>query len=47
MVSVRFTDVQARSTKFLHMTSVTRDEFQQVVPPLQGGIPSAHGRMVS
>jgi hypothetical protein len=30
--SVRFTDVQARPTEFLDLTSVTLDEFQQLVP---------------
>jgi hypothetical protein len=35
MASVRFTDVQARPTEFLDVTSVTRDEFQQPVPPVE------------
>jgi hypothetical protein len=33
MASVRFTDVQARPTEFLDLTSVTLDEFQQLVAP--------------
>jgi hypothetical protein len=35
MASVRFTDVQARPTAFLDLTSRTLDEFQQLVPPLE------------
>src|SRR5947209_3564784 len=35
MASVRFTDVQARPTEFLDFTSLTLDEFQQLVPPLE------------
>ncbi len=33
MASVRFTDVQDRPTEFLDFTSLTLDEFQQLVPP--------------
>ena len=33
MASVRFTDVQARPTEFLDFTSLTLEEFQQLVPP--------------
>jgi hypothetical protein len=35
MASIRFSDVQARPTEFLDMTSVTLDEFQQLVPPFE------------
>src|SRR5438309_2569415 len=35
MTSVRFTDVQSRPTEFLDFTSVTLDEFQQLVPPFE------------
>jgi Helix-turn-helix of DDE superfamily endonuclease len=35
MAGVRFTDVQARPTEFLDLTSVTLDEFQQLVPPFE------------
>jgi hypothetical protein len=35
MASVRFTDVPARPTEFLDLTSVTLDEFQQLVPPFE------------
>ena len=35
MASVRFTDVQARPTEFLDLTSLTLDEFQQLVPPFE------------
>ena len=33
MASVQFTDVQARPTEFLDLTSLTLDEFQLLVPP--------------
>ena len=35
MASVRFTDVQARPTEFLDVTSLTLAEFQQLVPPFE------------
>ena len=35
MASVRCIDVQARPMEFLDVTSVTRDEFQQRVPPAE------------
>ena len=35
MASVRFSDVQARPTEFLDMTSLTLAEFQQLVPPFE------------
>src|SRR6201982_2426752 len=35
MASVRFTDVQARPTEFLDLTSLTLGEFQQLVPPFE------------
>ena len=35
MASVRFTDVQARPSEFLDLTSLTLDEFQQLVPPFE------------
>ena len=35
MASVRFTDVQARPTEFLDLTSLTLDEFQQLLPPFE------------
>jgi hypothetical protein len=35
MASVRFTDVQARSTEFLDFTSLTLEEFQTLVPPFE------------
>jgi hypothetical protein len=35
MASVRFTDVQARPTEFLDFTSVTLEEFQQLIPPFE------------
>src|SRR5713101_5135110 len=33
--SIRFTDVQARPSEFLDLTSLTLDEFQQLVPPFE------------
>src|SRR5215831_20549274 len=35
MASVQFTEVQARPSEFLDLTSVTLDEFQQLVPPFE------------
>src|SRR5256712_5079151 len=35
MASVRFPDVQARPMEFLDLTSLTLDEFQQLVPPFE------------
>src|SRR5438128_8162285 len=35
MAHLQFTDVQARPTEFLDLTSLTRDEFQQLVPPFE------------
>jgi hypothetical protein len=35
MTGVRFTDVQARPTEFLDLTSVTLEEFQQLIPPFE------------
>jgi len=35
MAGIRFTDLQARPTEFLDFTSVTLDEFQQLVPPFE------------
>ena len=35
MVGVRFTELQSRPMEFLDFTSVTLDEFQQLVPPFE------------
>jgi hypothetical protein len=35
MAHVQFTDVQSRPTEFLDFTSLTLDEFQQLVPPFE------------
>jgi hypothetical protein len=35
MAGIRFTDLQARPTEFLDFTSLTLDEFQQLVPPFE------------
>ena len=33
MAGLRFPDLQSRPTEFLDFTSLTLDEFQQLVPP--------------
>ncbi len=35
MASIGFTDVQARPSEFLDLTSLTTNEFQQLVPPFE------------
>src|SRR5678815_3234907 len=35
MASLRFADIQSRPTEFLDLTSLTLDEFQQLVPPFE------------
>src|SRR5256885_8597036 len=35
MAGLRFTDLQSRPVEFLDFTSVTLDEFQQLVPPFE------------
>jgi hypothetical protein len=35
MTHVQFTDVQDRPTEFLDLTSLTLDEFQQLIPPFE------------
>jgi hypothetical protein len=35
MASVRFADMQSRPTEFLDFTSLTLDEFQQLIPPFE------------
>jgi Helix-turn-helix of DDE superfamily endonuclease len=35
MASIRFADMQSRPTEFLDLTSLTLDEFQQLVPPFE------------
>src|SRR4030095_3685447 len=44
MAGVRFTDLQARPLEFLDFTSLTLDEFQQLVPPFETAF---HARMVA
>ena len=36
MAGLRFIDVQSRPTEFLDLTSLTLEEFQQLVPPFEG-----------
>src|SRR5262244_540726 len=38
MAHVQFTDVQDRPTEFLDLTSLTLDEFQQLVPPFEAAL---------
>ena len=35
MAGVRFTDLQSRPLEFLDFTSLTLNEFQQLVPPFE------------
>src|SRR6266853_1508934 len=35
MASIQFADVQSRPTEFLDFTSLTLEEFQQLVPPFE------------
>ena len=44
MASVRFVDVQSRPMEFLDFTSLTLDEFQQLVPPFEAAF---HARMTA
>ena len=44
MASVRFVDMQSRPTEFLDFTSVTLDEFQQLVAPFEAAF---HARMAA
>src|SRR5678815_4178792 len=43
MASLRFADIQSRPTEFLDLTSLTLDEFQQLVPPFEAAF-QAHMR---
>jgi len=38
MAHLQFTDVQERPTEFLDFTSVTLDEFQQLLPPFEAAL---------
>jgi hypothetical protein len=42
MAGLRFTELQSRAIEFLDFTSVTLDEFQQLVPPFEAAF---HARM--
>src|SRR6266852_6144970 len=44
MAGVRFTELQSRPMEFLDCTSVTLDEFQQLVPPFEAAF---HARMAA
>jgi len=43
MAGIRFADMQSRPTECLDFTSLTLDEFQQLVPALRGGASCANG----
>ena len=44
MAGLRFTDLQSRPTEFLDFTSLTLEEFQQLVPPFETAF---HARMAA
>src|SRR5438132_6542445 len=44
MAGLRFTDLQSRPLEFLDFTSLTLDEFQQLVPPFENAF---HARMAA
>src|SRR5262247_3362481 len=44
MAGLRFTDLQSRPMEFLDFTSVTLNEFQQLVPPFEAAF---HARMTA
>src|SRR5262245_41898115 len=44
MAGLRFTDLQSRPTEFLDFTSLTLEEFQQLVPPFEAAF---HARMAA
>ena len=44
MAGLRFPDLQSRPTEFLNCTSLTLDEFQQLVPPFEAAF---HARMAA
>jgi len=44
MAGLRFPDLQSRPTEFLDFTSLTLDEFQQLVPPFEAAF---HARMAA
>jgi len=44
MAGLRFTDLQSRPTAFLDFTSLTLDEFPQLVPPFEAAF---HARMTA
>src|SRR5215470_19679593 len=44
MAGLRFTDLQSRPLAFLDVTSLTLDEFQQLIPPFETAF---HARMVA
>jgi len=47
MAGVRFSDVQSRPMEFLDLTSLTLDEFEQLIPPFEAAFQAhmAHWRL--
>src|SRR4030095_3869131 len=43
MAGLRFTELQSRPIEFLDFTSLTLDEFQQLVPPFEAAVPRPDG----
>jgi hypothetical protein len=44
MAGVQFSDVQARPTEFLDLTSLTLDEFDQLIPPFEDAFQAHMGQ---
>jgi hypothetical protein len=42
MAGMRFADVQSRPTEFLDLTSLTLDEFEQLVPSFEAAFQGEH-----
>ena len=47
MAGVRFNDVQSRPFEFLDLTSLTLEEFEQLIPPFEQAFQASHGQVVS
>jgi hypothetical protein len=45
MASIRFADMQSRPTEFLDFTSLTLDEFPQLVPPFEAAFHAPSGSL--
>jgi hypothetical protein len=47
MAGVRFSDVQSRPMEFLDLTSLTLDEFEQLIPPFEAAFQAPHGAVAT